>query len=243
MSHTHKIAVLAGDGIGPEVMAQAVSVLEAVGRIDGFSFDWTPALVGGAAYDVHGHPLPGFHRGHLPRLGGHPLRVRGRPQVGIPPARPAARARRPAPAAEDLRALRQPAPRHRLQGAARAPARCAPTSWATGSTSWWCANSPETSISGSPRARGRGRRLEGLRHHGLFRPRDRTDRPRGVPRRPRTPQPRHLHRQGQRAGGQRAVARGRDPRAHRRSSPTCSSPTCTWTTAPCSWCAAPGSST
>jgi 3-isopropylmalate dehydrogenase len=58
MSHTHKIAVLAGDGIGPEVMAQAVSVLEAVGRIDGFSFDWTPALVGGAAYDVHGHPLP-----------------------------------------------------------------------------------------------------------------------------------------------------------------------------------------
>jgi 3-isopropylmalate dehydrogenase len=58
MSHTHKIAVLAGDGIGPEVMDQAVSVLEAVGRIDGFSFEWTPALVGGAAYDAHDHPLP-----------------------------------------------------------------------------------------------------------------------------------------------------------------------------------------
>ena len=54
----HKIAVLAGDGIGPEVMKEAVSTLDAVASLDGFSFDWTPALVGGAAYDVHGTPLP-----------------------------------------------------------------------------------------------------------------------------------------------------------------------------------------
>jgi 3-isopropylmalate dehydrogenase len=49
-----KIAVLAGDGIGPEVTAQAVRVLQAV-RSD---LDFEEALVGGAAYDDGGHPLP-----------------------------------------------------------------------------------------------------------------------------------------------------------------------------------------
>jgi len=58
MSKTHKIAVLAGDGIGPEVMAQAVRVMEAVAAKDGFAFDWAPAKVGGAAYDEFQHPLP-----------------------------------------------------------------------------------------------------------------------------------------------------------------------------------------
>ena len=58
MSSTHKIAVLAGDGIGPEVMAQAVRVMEAVAAKDGFAFDWAPAKVGGAAYDEFQHPLP-----------------------------------------------------------------------------------------------------------------------------------------------------------------------------------------
>lgn len=58
MSKTHKIAVLAGDGIGPEVMAQAVRVMEAVAAKDGFVFDWAPAKVGGAAYDEFQHPLP-----------------------------------------------------------------------------------------------------------------------------------------------------------------------------------------
>jgi len=49
-----KIAVLAGDGIGPEVMTEAVKVLHATGR----EFEVTEALVGGAAYDTTGHPLP-----------------------------------------------------------------------------------------------------------------------------------------------------------------------------------------
>ena len=48
-----KIAVLPGDGIGPEVTAEAVKVLE---RLGGFEFE--TALVGGAAYDDGGHPLP-----------------------------------------------------------------------------------------------------------------------------------------------------------------------------------------
>ncbi len=49
-----KIAVLSGDGIGPEVTAEAVKVLNALGK----SFEFEDALVGGAAYDDGGHPLP-----------------------------------------------------------------------------------------------------------------------------------------------------------------------------------------
>ncbi|MEO0698369.1 MAG: 3-isopropylmalate dehydrogenase [Pseudomonadota bacterium] len=50
-----KIAVLAGDGIGPEVTAEAVLMLEALG-LPGLTL--THADVGGAAYKTHGHPLP-----------------------------------------------------------------------------------------------------------------------------------------------------------------------------------------
>ncbi len=52
-----KIAVLAGDGIGPEIMAEALQVLDVLRR-DGLKFEIESALVGGAAYDAHGHPLP-----------------------------------------------------------------------------------------------------------------------------------------------------------------------------------------
>jgi 3-isopropylmalate dehydrogenase len=49
-----KIAVLPGDGIGPEIVAEAVKVLNVLGP----KFDLESAPVGGAAYDVAGHPLP-----------------------------------------------------------------------------------------------------------------------------------------------------------------------------------------
>ncbi|MEO6270387.1 MAG: 3-isopropylmalate dehydrogenase, partial [Lautropia sp.] len=52
-----KIAVLAGDGIGPEITDQAIRVIAALGR-DGLSIDVEQALVGGAAYDASGDPLP-----------------------------------------------------------------------------------------------------------------------------------------------------------------------------------------
>ncbi len=52
-----KIAILAGDGIGPEIMVEALRVLEVLRR-DGLKFETETALVGGAAYDAHGHPLP-----------------------------------------------------------------------------------------------------------------------------------------------------------------------------------------
>ena len=49
-----KIAVLPGDGIGTEIVAEAVKVLNALDM----KFEMETALVGGAAYDAHGHPLP-----------------------------------------------------------------------------------------------------------------------------------------------------------------------------------------
>ena len=49
-----KIAILPGDGIGTEIMAEAVRVL---GALD-LTFETETALVGGAAYEAHGHPLP-----------------------------------------------------------------------------------------------------------------------------------------------------------------------------------------
>ncbi|MDI1243910.1 MAG: 3-isopropylmalate dehydrogenase [Rhodoferax sp.] len=49
-----KIAVLPGDGIGTEIVAEAVKVL---GALD-VCFEMETALVGGAAYEAHGHPLP-----------------------------------------------------------------------------------------------------------------------------------------------------------------------------------------
>jgi len=49
-----KIAVLPGDGIGTEIVAEAVKVLNVLD----LKFEMESALVGGAAYEAHGHPLP-----------------------------------------------------------------------------------------------------------------------------------------------------------------------------------------
>lgn len=53
----HKIAVIPGDGIGPEIVREAVKVLDAAGEKFGFSLDYTEVLLGGASIDVHGIPL------------------------------------------------------------------------------------------------------------------------------------------------------------------------------------------
>jgi 3-isopropylmalate dehydrogenase len=58
MSKTHPIAVLPGDGIGPEVMQEAAKVLDAVQGKFGFQLELTYADVGGAAIDNHGQALP-----------------------------------------------------------------------------------------------------------------------------------------------------------------------------------------
>src|SRR5574341_1365884 len=52
------IAVLGGDGIGPEVTAEAAKVLRAAARRFGLELTFREALVGGAAVDARGTPLP-----------------------------------------------------------------------------------------------------------------------------------------------------------------------------------------
>jgi 3-isopropylmalate dehydrogenase len=54
----NKIAVLPGDGIGPEIMKQAVRVLDRAGKIYGFDLAYEYAHVGGAAIDQQGQALP-----------------------------------------------------------------------------------------------------------------------------------------------------------------------------------------
>jgi 3-isopropylmalate dehydrogenase len=53
-----KIAILAGDGIGPEVTNEAVNILKAVAEFGGHDFTFTPALLGGVAITATGSPLP-----------------------------------------------------------------------------------------------------------------------------------------------------------------------------------------
>ena len=52
------IALLKGDGIGPEIVDSAVRVLVAVGEKYGHTFNFTPYEIGGAAIDKFGIPLP-----------------------------------------------------------------------------------------------------------------------------------------------------------------------------------------
>ena len=54
---SHKVTVLPGDGIGPEVVAEAMAVLSQAGGIFGFTIDVEEGLVGGASIDAHGKPL------------------------------------------------------------------------------------------------------------------------------------------------------------------------------------------
>ncbi len=53
-----KIATLPGDGIGPEIVEQAVKAMEAIGKKFNHSFEFTHALVGAAAIDATGDPYP-----------------------------------------------------------------------------------------------------------------------------------------------------------------------------------------
>ena len=58
MAQQYRITLLPGDGIGPEIMAVSVDVLKVVGQQLNLEFDFQSALIGGAAIDVTGAPLP-----------------------------------------------------------------------------------------------------------------------------------------------------------------------------------------
>ena len=58
MGQNYRITLLPGDGIGPEIMAVAVDVLKIIGEQFDLSFEFTEAMLGGAAIDAVGEPLP-----------------------------------------------------------------------------------------------------------------------------------------------------------------------------------------
>ena len=53
----YKIAVLPGDGIGPEVMREGIEVLKQVAKLYNFGIELEEGIVGGASIDAHGKPL------------------------------------------------------------------------------------------------------------------------------------------------------------------------------------------
>ena len=58
MAETKKIAVIAGDGIGPEVVGEAIKVMKKTEELFGLSFEFEHGLFGGIAIDEKGTPLP-----------------------------------------------------------------------------------------------------------------------------------------------------------------------------------------
>ncbi|PAF41244.1 3-isopropylmalate dehydrogenase [Helicobacter sp. 11S03491-1] len=55
---TYRIAIIKGDGIGPEIVREAQKVLNAVSQIEHFSIQYQEYLMGGCAYDACKNPLP-----------------------------------------------------------------------------------------------------------------------------------------------------------------------------------------
>ncbi len=55
---SYKIGVIKGDGIGPEIIDEALKVLDAVASVDKLDFSYEEFLLGGSAIDATGVPLP-----------------------------------------------------------------------------------------------------------------------------------------------------------------------------------------
>ncbi len=58
MTRNHRIGIIRGDGIGPEIIDEAIKVLDAVSVLEGFNLHYEEFLLGGAAIDATGVPLP-----------------------------------------------------------------------------------------------------------------------------------------------------------------------------------------
>ena len=52
-----KVGIIKGDGIGPEIVEEAMKVLDKVGEVYGHTYGYKELLLGGASIDVHGIPL------------------------------------------------------------------------------------------------------------------------------------------------------------------------------------------
>lgn len=78
----YAIAVLKGDGIGPEIVAEAQKCLDKVAKRFGHEFTYREALVGGAAIDACGTPLAPRNHRYLSRMRQRHPRRRRRPEMG-----------------------------------------------------------------------------------------------------------------------------------------------------------------
>lgn len=85
---TKKIVTLAGDGIGPEIMAAGLEVLEAVAKKIGFDYELDAQLFGGAGIDQAGHPLPDATLTAARSADAILLAAIGSPQYDTAPVRP-----------------------------------------------------------------------------------------------------------------------------------------------------------
>ena len=104
------IVLLPGDGIGPEVVAQGVNVLRAVEKRFGVTFTTEEALMGGAAIDATGGPLPAATVAACKKADAVLLGAVGGPKWDKLP--PRAAHRNPAPGAPPPRARASPCARH-----------------------------------------------------------------------------------------------------------------------------------
>ena len=239
---TYKIAVLGGDGIGQEVTPQAQQGARTwSARPPAPRSSSRPALVGGVAIDATGGPLPASDAPPLPAEPRHPVRLRGRAQVGQPAPGAAPRARAPRPA-QGARPLRQPAPGHVLPDAG-------------GRLAAQALGGRGHGHHGDPGAHGRAllRRAAGARgvrrrrrargqHHGLHLAGDRARGAGRVRRGDEAEEAAGLGGQGQRARRLAALAGGGDAGGEGLSR-RCSSSTCSWTTAPWPSCTSRPTST
>ena len=221
-----RIAVLPGDGIGPEVTGAAQQLLRALAPLHDAAFEFTELPVGGTSIDQHGVPL-------LPevleecRAVGRGAAGRGRrPEVGLDRSRCAAARAGPAGAPQGPRAVREPAPgaRHRC-AARREPA--APGAGARRRPADR-ARADGRDLLRRPRPARRGR----ARHVRLLGGGDRADRRAGLPHRGLARPPRAASSRSTRPTSSRPHGCGaRRSSASRRGTRACSSSTC-WSTTP-----------
>ncbi len=111
-----KIAILPGDGIGPEIVAEASKVVAATRARP--AIETETAAVGGAAYANHGHPLPDATLALAKAADAVLFGAVGDWKYDKLERAPAPRAGDPRPA-QDARPVRQPAPGDLLSGARR----------------------------------------------------------------------------------------------------------------------------
>jgi isocitrate/isopropylmalate dehydrogenase len=131
---SHRIVLLPGDGIGPEVVDAAVTVLDALATCTGIAFAYDRQAFGGAAIDAHGNPLPESVLDACRKADAILLGAVGGPRwAGVPVA------------------IRPEAGLLRLRGELGLyanTARSRPSAFAA-STCWSCASSPAASTSAS----------------------------------------------------------------------------------------------